>query len=321
MASISKIKIPNGTTYDINAVTVNDHTVNSDVPKDAKFTDTTYNAATTSVAGLMSADDKKSLDILKTPYATCATARATAAKVATLANFSLTVGVTIAVKFTATDTTNPTSGILTLNVNNTGAKNIGYFRNGSKAAFNYNSSIYFYNNVTHIFTYDGTYWLCMDWNADNNTTYTNESLGQGYGTCATAEATAAKVVSLSNYALTVGGVIAVKFTYAVPASATLNINSKGAKPIYYRGAAITAGIIKAGDTATFVYNGSQYHLLTIDIADAATKLTTSAGSANQPVYFSNGKPVACDSSLNSGSVHGVKTKVMPSSYGDLFKMV
>ena len=100
--------------------------------------------------------------------------------------------------------------------------------------------------------------------ADNNTTYTNEKLGNGYGTCETAEATAAKVVTLSNYTLTKNGIVSVKFTYAVPASATMNINSKGAKNIFYKGAAIVAGVIKAGDIATFIYDGTQYQLIAID---------------------------------------------------------
>ena len=102
------------------------------------------------------------------------------------------------------------------------------------------------------------------WATPTNTTYTQASLGQGYGTCTTAEATTAKVVTLSNYALSTGGIVSVKFTYAVPASATMNVNSKGAKAIYYKGAAITAGIIKAGDVATFIYDGTQYHLLSTD---------------------------------------------------------
>lgn len=97
-----------------------------------------------------------------------------------------------------------------------------------------------------------------------NTTYSNASLGQGYGTCDTAAATAAKVVTLSSYSLTTGGVVSVKFTYAVPANATLNINSKGAKAIRYKGAAITEGIIGAGEVATFVYDGSYYHLIAVD---------------------------------------------------------
>ena len=99
---------------------------------------------------------------------------------------------------------------------------------------------------------------------DNNTTYTNEKLGNGYGTCATEEATAAKVVTLSNYTLTKNGMVSVKFTYAVPAEATMNINGKGAKNIFYKGAKIVANIIKAGDIATFIYDGTQYQLIAID---------------------------------------------------------
>ena len=97
-----------------------------------------------------------------------------------------------------------------------------------------------------------------------DTTYTNAKLGQGYGTCTTAEATTAKSVTLSSYALVTGGVVAVKFTNAVPANATMNINSKGAKSIFYKGSAITAGIIKAGDVAFFMFDGTQYHLLGTD---------------------------------------------------------
>ena len=103
------------------------------------------------------------------------------------------------------------------------------------------------------------------WVANPNTdTVDPAKLGSGYGTCDTAAATTAKVGTLTNYVLRIGGHVSVKFTYAVPASATLNINSAGAKAIYYRGAAITAGVIGAGDIATFVYDGTQYLLLSID---------------------------------------------------------
>jgi hypothetical protein len=47
-----------------NSATVNNHTVLSDVPENAVFTDTTYSMATTSKAGLMSAADKIKLDSL-----------------------------------------------------------------------------------------------------------------------------------------------------------------------------------------------------------------------------------------------------------------
>ena len=46
------------------SATVNGHTVNADVPSGAKFTDTTYGAATQSSPGLMSAADKTKLDNL-----------------------------------------------------------------------------------------------------------------------------------------------------------------------------------------------------------------------------------------------------------------
>jgi len=107
-------------------------------------------------------------------------------------------------------------------------------------------------------------WVVLNY-YDANTTYSNASLGQGYGTCDTAAATAAKEVTLSSYALTTGGIVAVKFTYDVPANATMNINAKGAKYIYYKGAKITAGVLKAGDIGVFIYS-SYYHLIGIDKA-------------------------------------------------------
>ena len=90
------------------------------------------------------------------------------------------------------------------------------------------------------------------------------ALGFGYGTCSTAASTAAKVVSLTDYALATGGFVSVTFTNAVPANATMNINNQGAKPIYYKNSAIVANLINAGDTATFVYDGTNYRLLAID---------------------------------------------------------
>ena len=100
-----------------------------------------------------------------------------------------------------------------------------------------------------------------------NSTYTLAQMGQGYGTCATAEATAAKVVTLSNYELGVNGIVAVKFTYGLCANATLNINGKGAKPILIRGTAVTSTTaleVTAGLTALFIYDGTSYHYLGTD---------------------------------------------------------
>lgn len=89
-------------------------------------------------------------------------------------------------------------------------------------------------------------------------------LGQGYCNCSTAAATTAKTASLTGYQLTKGGIVAVKFENAVPANATLSINSQTAKAIYYRASAISGGVIDAGDTAVFMFDGSCYRYLCKD---------------------------------------------------------
>ena len=73
-------------------------------------------------------------------------------------------------------------------------------------------------------------------------------------------------VNFSTYELVNGGVVSLAFTRAVPAGATLNINNKGAKPIYYHEAALPAGLIKANDRCLFMYNGpgERYYLIAID---------------------------------------------------------
>ena len=61
--SNNKGLVSRATTAD-NALKVNEHTVNSDVPVNAKFTDTTYGTVTDSASGLMTAAQKKKLDEL-----------------------------------------------------------------------------------------------------------------------------------------------------------------------------------------------------------------------------------------------------------------
>lgn len=103
------------------------------------------------------------------------------------------------------------------------------------------------------------------WSPDNNTTYTDVKLGFGNAT-ATSSSSGVYTVTLSDYDITAGngGIVGIKFTSDVPANSTLNINSKGAKNIKYRGSNITAGIIQNGDTAYFQYDGTSYILFATD---------------------------------------------------------
>lgn len=95
-------------------------------------------------------------------------------------------------------------------------------------------------------------------------TYSPETLGFGYGVCSTAYITPAKVVAITDYELTRNGIVSITFQNAVPSSATLNVNNTGPKPMYHRGAAIAGNIIFAGDTATFIYDGTNYNLIALD---------------------------------------------------------
>lgn len=203
----------------------------------------------------------------KSFYGTCSTAGDQQVKVVTLADTSgweLRAGTIVGVKFTNTNTYSATADAkCQLNVNNTGAKNI-YYNLGYPTG---TSTIVFgYANRTHYYMYNGADWVWISAGTEVDTV-DPRSLGFGYGTCATAEATTAKVATLASYTLRTGGIVSIKFTYNVPANATLNINSRGAKEIWNRGAKITNTIIKAGDIATFIYDGTRYHLIANDKAN------------------------------------------------------
>lgn len=82
---------------------------------------------------------------------------------------------------------------------------------------------------------------------DNNTYDLKDTVARGvkmyYGTCTTAAATAAKVVTVSadqKFELKVGALVMVKFSASNSASnVTINVNSTGAKSIYYSNAVYT----------------------------------------------------------------------------------
>ncbi len=103
-----------------------------------------------------------------------------------------------------------------------------------------------------------------------------------YGTCATAAATAAKVVTQAEFSLVAGVVIAVMFTNTnTAASPTLNVNTTGVKAIYCNGVAAASNQVpKIG---FFQYDGTYFQLLnpaipigTVPISKGGTGSTTLA---------------------------------------------
>ena len=148
----------------------------------------------------------------------------------------------------------------TLNINGLGAKPV-YSTMGATTRITTTFNV----NYTMLFVYNSTRVSggCWDMYYGYNAGYTN-NVSQGQGYAVSTSSAKACTATLSSYALVSHGIVAVRFANAVPAGATLNINSKGAKAIYYCGASIAEGVIRAGDIATFIYNGSQYILLGID---------------------------------------------------------
>lgn len=112
-------------------------------------------------------------------------------------------------------------------------------------------------------------------------TTTNIKLGNGYAFVGNGNETAI-AVTLSGYTLSTWGRVTIRFQNKVPAGSTLNINSKGAKPIYYKGAAIEDNAIYAGDVCTFMYTGSAYELIDIWYGTGANLGSAVARSASIP---------------------------------------
>lgn len=112
-----------------------------------------------------------------------------------------------------------------------------------------------------------------------------------YGTCSTAAGTAAKAVTCSEFAaadLVAGTRIVVYFTNgnSYNGTATLNINSTGAKDIYYNGTTVNARYMwVSGESVDFVYNGTQWAMVDGGLATTTyygvTKLYTGAGSTSE----------------------------------------
>jgi hypothetical protein len=193
--------------------------------------------------------------------AICSTAAATAAKQATITGYSITSGGVVTIKFTNAVPANATLSISANGTTFPTARAIYYNGAAIKAGVIPAGAI-----VTLVYNNTGT--AVYDVIAIN-------TAKNGIGYSSTQGAT--KTADISGFTLSVGAIVAVRFSYDVPASGKLNINSTGAKNITHKTALIQAGIIKAGDFATFFYDGSSYNLLSVDrIPLDSLKVTISA---------------------------------------------
>ena len=186
-------------------------------------------------------------------YGTCGTTASTAAKVVTCSGFALSTGAIIGILFTTANT----AATPTLNVNSTGAKSI-YI--GSSTPSSTTNVLKWSANTMLYFMYDGTYFRFITAVAAASVVPPTGA-NTWYGTSSTTATTAAKTSAIDNYVLTKGSLVSVTFSTAntyVAGAITLNINSTGAKTIYYNNAATSTTntlLWDAGETLTFMYSG------------------------------------------------------------------
>ncbi len=139
-----------------------------------------------------------------------------------------------------------------------------------------------------------------------------------YATCITAAATAAKVATItptkSNFELTTGTTVSVKFSYTNTASSpTLEVNGTGAYAIYYKGAAITASYIVASMTLTFCFNGSEWEYTGYVNTDT-TDRTQFSGAVKASAAIASGNIIVGNSSgyhqLNAGTSFDISYPIL-----------
>lgn len=108
--------------------------------------------------------------------------------------------------------------------------------------------------------------------------------------CASSATTVAKTATLANFVLFAGKKVAVQFNYAnTSANPTLNINSTGAKAMYYGGTRITgANQWQVNEICYFVYDGTQWQLLSQNMGTLTNQqqdVPVVTGKANQCVVY------------------------------------
>lgn len=120
----------------------------------------------------------------------------------------------------------------------------------------------------------------------------------GYYVCDTDAAVSAKTIAATGYVLTTGGNIKVKMTNDNTVNnATLNINSTGAKPLFYEGArASSTNTWVADDVLEIYYDGTNYQAKTVNPTFKTGEKIHNVGIDDEPTAGS-------DNLVKSGGVY------------------
>ena len=196
----------------------------------------------------------------KSAYGYCDTVASTAEKAVTCDNFfTLSTGAVIGIMFSTANT----AATPKLNINSTGAKSIFVGMSTPNDTWN----VLKWSAQTMIyFLYDGSYFYYIT-SVSAGDVVSARGANTWYGTSSTSAATQTKTSTIDNFVLTKGSFISITFSTAntyVGGALGLNISSTGLKTIYHNNAATSSTntlLWDAGDTLTFIYNGTGYYFV------------------------------------------------------------
>lgn len=255
-----------------NAETVNGHTINADVPANAVFTDTTYEPATTSSDGLMSAADKAKLDETRL-WRKCVVGQSSGT------------------------TTNPYYKFASISMSNAYDDSAITF----KVSLNYGDrSTYLGILTAHVRTFGMAYWESSElvWE------YALSGIDTSKFILVHNTSTKPTIVELwvkadRSYSL---------YHFDVLTEGTRTTSNNSLWTLYNKSSAGSEAALPSGYVQQTSILGTIKNSISGNAA-TASKLTTSAGSTSKPVYFKDGKPVECSGVMSSSSVAAVKAKL------------
>lgn len=114
---------------------------------------------------------------------------------------------------------------------------------------------------------------------------TPASLGNGYAVCDTEETDASKLINIDGFKVTIGGILSVRFINPVTTAGTKLLINDVAYPVYYRGEEITEGVIGEDDTATFMFDGTNYNMIAIDKVGGGDSVNVTYDEENECIVF------------------------------------
>lgn len=234
-------------------------------------------------------------------YGTCNTTAGTAAKVVTCANYVLKAGSIIGILFTTANT----AATPTLNVNSTTAKSI-YVGNAAPDATT--NVLKWSANTMLYFMYDGTQYRYIT-SIQAGSVVPSRGANTWYGTGSVAASTQAKTATVDNFVLTKGAVVSVYSSTAnsyTSAKITLNVNSTGAKDVYYNGTVTSSTNTctwPANTVITFMYDGTGYQVISMSNMDGAGYVTSddlTLSTSSTTVVTSYASPATATISVSNG---------------------